>query len=144
MKIWTNSDQNPILFHFLPIAFGCKRALQEIVTFKEQQILGTQRQLSAILRLENENLDLFWLEFNPISFFAHCIFSDTFTEHYCFVCPLFVFKRFRQFQPIFMHFTNNSLTFLAMCQKYIPYFLQQNPLFFGVQAGYLFFLVCIY
>ena len=25
-------------FIFLPIAFGCKRALQEIVTFKEQQI----------------------------------------------------------------------------------------------------------
>ena len=37
-KIWTNSDKNPILFHFLPIAFGCQRALQEIATFKEQQI----------------------------------------------------------------------------------------------------------
>ena len=46
-----------------------KRALQEIVTFKEQQILGTSRQFSAILRLEMENLDKFWLESNPISFF---------------------------------------------------------------------------
>ena len=34
-----------------------KRALQEIITFKEQQILGTYRQLSAILKLEMENLD---------------------------------------------------------------------------------------
>ena len=58
-----------------------KRALQEIVNFKEQQILGTLRQLNAILRLENEILDKFWLESNLISFFAHCIFSDTFTEH---------------------------------------------------------------
>ena len=33
-----------------------KRALQEIVTLKEQQILG---QLSAISRLERENLDKF-------------------------------------------------------------------------------------
>ena len=47
-----------------------KRALQEIVTLKEQQILG---QLSAISRLEMENLDKFWLELNPISFFAHYI-----------------------------------------------------------------------
>ena len=59
-----------------------KRALQKIVTFKEQQILGTQRQLSAILRLDYENLDLFWLKSNLISFFASSIFSDTFTEHY--------------------------------------------------------------
>ena len=42
-----------------------KRALQEIVTLKEQQILG---QLSAISRLEMENLDKFWLESNSNSF----------------------------------------------------------------------------
>ena len=35
--MWTNSEKIPILFHLLPIAFGCKRALQEIITFKEQQ-----------------------------------------------------------------------------------------------------------
>ena len=26
------------IFHFLPITFACKKALQKIVTFKEQQI----------------------------------------------------------------------------------------------------------
>ena len=29
-----------------------------------------------------ENLDLFSIESSHISFFADCIFSDTFTEHY--------------------------------------------------------------
>ena len=36
-----------------------KRALQEIVTFMEQQFLGTYGPLIAILRLEIEKLDKF-------------------------------------------------------------------------------------
>jgi len=40
MKIWTNSEKKSVVFHFLPIAFGCKRALQEIVTFQGRPNLG--------------------------------------------------------------------------------------------------------
>ena len=55
--------------HFLPIF--------------DNLIKGTQRQLSAILRPKIENLDPFLVESSPISFFADCILSNTFTEHYC-------------------------------------------------------------
>ena len=54
--------------HFLPIF--------------DNLIKGTQRQLSAILRPKIENLDPFLVESSPISFFADCILSNTFTEHY--------------------------------------------------------------
>ena len=39
-----------------------KRALQKIATLMEQQIQGTWRQLSAILRSCMENLDFFKIE----------------------------------------------------------------------------------
>ena len=59
--------------HFLPIF--------------DNLIKGTQRQLSAILRPKIENLDPFLVESSPISFFADCIFSNTFTEHYWTLLP---------------------------------------------------------
>ena len=49
----------------------------------DELIKGTQGQLCAILRPKIDNLDPFLVESSPISFFAYCIFSDTFTEHYC-------------------------------------------------------------
>ena len=55
--------------------------------------LGYLEAIIAILRLENENLDLFWVESNPISFLAHCIFSDTFTEHYCTEGPFMIWTK---------------------------------------------------
>ena len=44
-----------------------KRALHYLVTLMEQHIYDTYRHLSAILRSDMENLDLFWVESNLIS-----------------------------------------------------------------------------
>ena len=50
-----------------------KRALQKIATFLEQQIQGTWRQLSAILRSCMENLDLFKIESFAIGLKKDCL-----------------------------------------------------------------------
>ena len=57
-----------------------------------------------------------------------------------FVCPLLVFKRFRQFQPIFRHFTNNSLAFLAMCYSLL---FAGKPLFIW-RASWIFIILSLH